>query len=70
MLWFQSPGPHHANSMHGRLVVCLAMEGRDPRAAQTASELRARYAQAFYTMCYTVHRLAEGETPGTKQPAP
>jgi hypothetical protein len=53
-----------ANSMHGRLVVCLAMEDRDPRASQTASQLRERYSKDFYDVCYTVHRLAEGETPG------
>jgi hypothetical protein len=56
-----------ANSMCGRLIVCLAMEDRDRLATQTAAALRLRYAENFYDMCYTVHRLAPGETPGRSQ---
>jgi len=47
-----------------QLVVVLAMEGRDPKAHETAAVLIQEYGSSFVHMFYTVHKMQAGEVGG------
>jgi hypothetical protein len=46
------------------VVVCLAMELRDPRGEETAQQLQREYAHRLGDFCYALHPLIPGEVAG------
>jgi len=47
-----------------QVVVVMAMESRDPKATETATQLQLEYGNRLGGFCYALHPLAEGEVAG------
>ena len=52
------------NSVARQIVVCMAMEARDPNAVAVADALQAEYAHKLGGFCYSLHPMTDGETAG------
>jgi hypothetical protein len=52
------------NSVARQIVVCMAMEARDPNAVAVADALQAEYAHKLGGFCYSLHPITDGETAG------
>jgi len=53
-----------ANSIAKQIVVCMAMEARDPNAVIVADALQAEYAGRLGGFCYSLHPIIDGEVAG------
>ncbi|EKX46763.1 hypothetical protein GUITHDRAFT_107536 [Guillardia theta CCMP2712] len=51
-------------SIAKQIVVCMAMEARDPKAKETAEILQQEYAHKLGGLCYAIHEVKEGEVAG------
>ena len=51
-------------SIAKRIVVCMAMEERDPKGAEVAEQLQREYGPRLGGFCYAIHPVKEGEVPG------
>jgi len=51
-------------SIAKQIVLCMAMEERDPNAVLVAETLQAEYAGRLGGFCYAIHPVTAGETPG------
>ena len=51
-------------SIAKQIVVCMAMESRDPKAQETAMQLQKEYAHRLGGFCYAMHPLIPGEVAG------
>lgn len=52
------------NSVAKQIVVCMAMEARDPNAVAVADALQSEYAHKLGGFCYSLHPMVDSETPG------
>jgi hypothetical protein len=51
-------------SIAKQIVVCMAMESRDPKGEETALQLQREYAHRLGGFCYALHPLIPGEVAG------
>ena len=53
-----------AQSIARQVVVCMAMEARDPKGEETALQLQREYGHRLGGFCYALHPLIPGEVAG------
>lgn len=59
-----------ANSIAKNIVVCMAMEARDPNAVVVADALQVEYAGRLGGFCYSLHPMIDGEVAGESDTLP
>jgi hypothetical protein len=57
-----------SNSVASQIVVCMAMEARDPNAVAVADALQSEYGARLGGFTYSLHPMTEGEVAAFNQP--